>query len=265
MARKPHISHSQLDMYSRCGMQYWHRYIEGIKAPPSVAMLVGSGTHEAIEADLAEKMATGQLLQDEAIPDIAADTVNRRWGAEPPLLNEEEALNGEKKTKGEAVDRAIALAVCHHRDLAPELNPVAVEREWRVDVQGYPFELMGYIDVQEPESIRDTKTSKKSPDKNAASNSQQLTLYHLACRVLDKTDPVLYLDTLVSTKTPKVVTQTTTRTSMDHQRLLDRIAVMHDAVMKGVFTPAPEDAWCCSERWCGYWKMCPFGQKGRNR
>ena len=161
--KKPHISHSQLDMYTRCGMQYWHRYIEGIKAPPSVAMLVGSGTHEAIEADLTEKMASGNLLLDEAVADIASDTLKRCWDAEPPLLNEEEALDGEKKTKGEAVDRAVSLAVCHHRDLAPELAPVAVEREWHVDVKGYPFELMGFIDVQEQDSIRDTKTSKKSP------------------------------------------------------------------------------------------------------
>ena len=31
-------------------------------------------------------------------------------------------------------------------------------------------------------------------------------------------------------------------------------------IEKEVYTPAPDSAWWCNQRWCGYWDRCPFAR-----
>jgi len=262
---KPHISPSQINMFGRCQMQYEYRYIEGIIRPPGRAAIRGRGTHAAIEADLTSKLATGALLPDEAIPDLARDATNAAWN-DGVLLTREERDVPEDALRGQTVDSAIALAGLHHEELAPMIEPVHIEREVRIAAPNYPFDLMGIIDIQEQTCLRDTKTTTKSPPQNAADVNVAMTLYSLAVKIIDgKAPATLRLDHLVDTKTPKVMSQFSTRGPAEWQALLRRIEHIARAIEAGIFTPCSPDAWCCSEAWCGYWDMCPFGQKGRTR
>lgn len=252
--RKPHLSISQLTMLARCGEQYRFRYIEGIKAPPGVSLIIGSGTHAAIEADLREKLRTGELLPDAAIADVAADATRERWANDGPVVHEGDP--GE----GEAVDTAVALAQAHHRQLAPQIAPVALERGFVLDLPGFPFDLMGYVDIEEAARIRDTKTAAKSPSGPEADQSDQLTLYHLDATVRGKS-PTVALDYLVKTKVPKVVTLESTRGPEDHARLLRRVEIAAKVIQAGAFAPTNPDNWWCSAKWCGYYERCAFGAR----
>ena len=31
-------------------------------------------------------------------------------------------------------------------------------------------------------------------------------------------------------------------------------------IENGIFLPAPEGSWYCSEKWCSYWNICEFGK-----
>ena len=98
---KPHLSVSQLSTLQKCGEMYRWRYIEGIKSPPGVALVIGKGTHAAIEQDLGNKMTWGELLPDDSIADYASDATKTAWDSDQPVL-----ADGDP-SQGEAVDTRV--------------------------------------------------------------------------------------------------------------------------------------------------------------
>lgn len=260
---KPYFSISQLNMMSRCGEQYRRRYIEHEIIPPGIASIVGSATDKAVSADLQNKIDAGELLPDEQVAEIARDNVAREVEHGQVLLTPEEALEGLKAVKGKAIDKAVRLSRLHHKDLAPRLAPTHVQRGWRVELKGYPRDLIGYIDIQEGlKTVRDTKTTGKAPPQDAAETSDQLTMYAMACLVLDGAIPErLALDHLVDTKVPKLVTLETRRTADDFTSILARVETALFALERGVFVPAQQTDWCCNPRWCGFAPSCRYYRK----
>ena len=117
--------------------------------------------------------------------------------------------------------------------------------------------------------IRDTKTSGKSPNKNAADTSEQGDIYALASVVYEKELPESFvLDYLVQTPKRhdlKYVPLTSTRTSDDVNVVLYRFARAvhrwHTACKTGDFAPAQQGSWWCSEKFCGYADRCPAFKK----
>ena len=275
---KPHLSWTQLSMLTRCGEQYNQRYINKRRCPPGIALIVGGAVHKPVEADLQNKIDYGELLPDEQIPDLARDAFESRWNsAGEILLSEEEATAGGVKARGAAIDLSISLASLHHSEIAPGLFPSHVERKFVLNVANFPYDLLGYIDVQESRqgphyafpnpldiTVRDTKTAGKSPSQNDVDTSGQLTLYAMAVRQLDGVAPdAVWFDSLVKTKTPKAVSMSSTRTDEDFRGFLLRMERACEAIQKGVFLPADPSEWICSPRWCGYYDGCPFGRRKR--
>ncbi len=266
MSEKKHLSISQLNMLSFCGEQYRRRYILGEKRPPGVSLLVGRSVDDSVNANLGNKIITKELLSVEQVLDIARDTLNHEWEREEIFLDEKEKILGEKQARGNAVDKAVRLAELHATKLSPLINPTHVQRKWEIELDGYPVDLIGFIDVQEgSKAIRDTKTSGKSPAKNAADTSDQLTIYAMAAYVLDGQIPEkLTLDYLVDLKTPKESVIETTRTVDDFKPLLARIENACIVLEKGAFVPARQDNPLCSPKWCGYALTCKYHRKINN-
>ncbi len=253
---------SGLNMLSKCGAQFERRYINGEKVPPGVSLVMGTAVHKAVAADLTEKITAGKLLPAEQVQDIARDALAAEW-QKGVVLEEDYAALGEKKAAAVATDTAVSLAELHHEEAAPRLQPTHVERPWVLDIEGLPVQLAGTIDVQEGlKSIRDTKTSKKSPAADAADSSLQLTTYCLAVRQHDGAVPEkVGLDFLVHTKVPKLVQIESKRTDADFQHLLERVYQASRMIEAGLFMPAPLEAWWCSARWCGYHATCKFAAR----
>jgi hypothetical protein len=250
-------------MMTKCGEQYRFRYIEGIKSPPGVALIIGRGVDEPVNMDLGNKIATGSLLPDEQIADIARDATAHAWDEDDVQLWDDDADMGAAKAKAEAIDTAIVLAKLHHMEAAPRINPSHVQRYWKLGVNGLDLELQGVIDVQEGSiSVRDTKTSRKYPSADEADKNLQLTTYALAVRQIDGASPVkVCLDYCVRTKTPKLVQLESKRTDADYIHLFERIFAAQQSIEKGIFMPAPIDSWYCSERWCGYFNKCRYARR----
>lgn len=264
-AKRMHLSHSQLNMLSRCGEQYRRRYMLGEKLPPGVSLLVGRAVDESVNRNLETKIRDGSLLPLDAVRDVARDSVVSTWEAEGILLTDEEEAAGAAATKGAAIDKSTKLAELHAVRIAPALSPTAVQFRWEVDVPALDLALTGVMDVREPDAIRDTKTSGKAPGDDAAHLSEQLTMYALAAHVLDGKIPGrLALDFLVATKTKTAATTlNTTRAEADFAPLMRRVERASQIIRAGAFAPAnPETDWCCSPKWCGYWHSCPLIRRG---
>lgn len=252
---RPHVSFSSLETLAKCGLMWDFRYNQGLKIPPGVQLVIGKGTHGAIDKDLSRKLEWGTLLPDDAIADYARDATRAEWEREPPKPDED----GAPADLGSAVDTAVALAELHHREVAPSIVPVAVERRFMLELPEFPFDIEGQVDVEEADHIRDVKTSGKSPPANAADVSDQLTLYDLEASVRGVPKRKVFLDYLVKTKTPKAVTLESYRTPEDHLRFLHKVELAAKVIQSGAFMPAPRGSWYCSPKWCGFWDVCPAG------
>jgi RecB family exonuclease len=125
------------------------------------------------------------------------------------------------------------------------------------------FDFVGEQDIVEAGDdqlvIRDVKTSKKSPSEDAAEKSNQLTAYAIASQVLDgKLPDAMKLDYLVDLKkSTKTMTLTTKRDDQQAMSYLNRIVNGIAAIRSGIFVPAPDQAWWCDERYCGFFNVCP--------
>lgn len=258
--KKPQLHVSGLEMMSRCGEQFRRRYLERDIEPPGIALLVGKSTHRSVAKDLTSKIERKQLLTLEEIKDTARDAMVNEWASSQVRLDPEELALGLPKVKADAIDKAVRLSSLHHTDLAPIIQPSHVERGWVVELPGYPMDLAGTLDIQEgAASVRDTKTSGKSPNDRIADESLQLTTYALAVQVIDKR-PVaeVKLDYLIDTKTPQAKTFKSKRDQDDFRTLLARVEAAAMAIEKGVFIPARETDWWCSPKYCGYHSTCRY-------
>lgn len=255
--KRPQLHATALSM--QCGEAFRRRYIEGEIIPPGVAAIVGRATDEAVTRNLEHKMRTRELLSIEEIAETARDGLNQEW-EKGVTFQPEEALVGPEKVKGEAVDKAVRLAVLHAKVRAPAIAPTHVQRKWTIELRGYPLDLVGKLDIQEgQETIRDTKTTSKAPATDAAEKSLQLTSYHLAAKVIDGHAPAkVALDFLIDTQSPRAMTLEATRDDDDYRPLLRRIETLTLAIEKGVFLPLNPDHWACSERFCGYARTCKY-------
>jgi hypothetical protein len=115
--------------------------------------------------------------------------------------------------------------------------------------------------------LADNKTSAKSPNKELADVSDQLTAYALLRTAETGSMPdSVRLDYLVRTPSgqTKHVRLSSTRT-MDHLRsLVARLNRATELVQKGVFIPTNPTDPMCSARYCEYFVDCPYTQ-GRRR
>lgn len=267
------VSPSQLDLLAKCGQAWKFRYIDGLKIPPVARMIVGTGVDVSINANLGHKIETDSLLPEEAVLDAARDGVENDIDSRGLTLDEEGAELGAAKVKDQIVDRAVALAGKHHRDVAPGLEPTHVQRHLDIELAGYDCNMVGILDIQEgTKAVRDTKTTRKSPDKNAADESTALTFYALGVQVVDGVAPAeVSLDYLIdkshlkTPKPPEVRRITSKRDASDWQPLLNRVESAIKVIESGIVQPAPPGSWWCSKNWCGYWNICPFVNSARSK
>jgi Uncharacterized protein conserved in archaea len=262
------FSSTQLTMLQRCGMQYFYRYVEGIKMAPTVALLRGSAVHTGVAVNLRQKIKSGVELPVDDVKDAARDAVDAAFMGEI-ALTEEERSRGMSLIKGDTKDMAIGLAALHTLKVSPTFQPVAVEKQitLRTDPAIFPMDLTGIIDVEDDAAaVRDTKTSSKAPNEDAAETSEQLTMYALLYQAEKGRLPSeVVLDTLVRTKGGKETPylNKSARTEADLHRLTLRLGKAAEAIEKEVFIPTNPESWWCSANWCGYYNICAFGKSRR--
>ncbi len=143
------------------------------------------------------------------------------------------------------------------------MTPTHVQWPFVLDIQDLPIQIAGTVDVREGlAAIRDTKTSTKSPNKGLAETSLQLTMYSLAILAHEGAIPAeVALDYLVRTpkrKDLKLVQLLSRRVESDMPHLLERIATANRIIQSGLFTPAPLEAWWCSQTFCPYHRACKY-------
>ncbi|MEW6014190.1 MAG: PD-(D/E)XK nuclease family protein [Candidatus Zixiibacteriota bacterium] len=263
---KPQLHVSMLNMLAKCGIQFQRRYGErfGIwekeeVIPPGIALLLGRNVHTVAEQDFLNKISTGELLSSEEIKDISRTAFESEWN-EGVTLQEEEAID-QKKTYGEAVDRAVDLSLKYHSTLAPTVFPVEVEKKFVIELKGYPVDLAGRIDILEDDAVGDIKTMSKN---EPSVMSPQMAMYATAFKMETGRFPSkVYHHKVIKTKTPKTDIEVLAPGPSwinPLYRRIERFIEILDAVRAGkqALMPADPQGWICTKRYCGYAITCKF-------
>lgn len=202
------LSATSLKTMLRCPQQYEFGWIERIKAPPSIKQKLGIAVHAGVEHNYRQKLTT-RLDEPEADALDAYSTVY-----------DNEILEVEKPDEDpvKAKDQGVGLMKLYHRDVAPEVQPLWVERQTQIRLIaehtedcdrgpscscGRPYTAT--IDlVDEARQVRDTKTGARSP-------SQGLHLMQVAGGAIGfeaetgEQASDLIIDHLIRTKKPNYV------------------------------------------------------------
>jgi len=124
-AEIPHLSFSQLNMYLRCGMQYYFRYILGLKEPPALAPTAGTAGHNAVEADSRRKIRTGSSMSLDEMLDYFSSTYD---------LKVQDVELKEHEDVGLVKDNIVGSLSVYHMDVAPKFLPILVEKAFTLDL-----------------------------------------------------------------------------------------------------------------------------------
>jgi putative RecB family exonuclease len=232
-------------MYLRCPLQYYFRYVCGLKMPPTGDMTLGRTVHGALEDIYRQKIESGQDLPLDRVCDSFSD----RWENEAQLT----LFQGDESA-GHLKDEGVRLLGVYHSTVAPTVQPAEVEREFLVDTGATELPLKGYIDLIDSNgTIIDHKTTKRSFPQDAAQKDLQLTAYAMAYRQLyGQPENGLRLDALVRNKQPKVQQLATARSQADVDRFLRLAGQVERAIKAEAFYPS--DNYMCGV--CGYGEMC---------
>ena len=255
-----HVSFSQLNMLLNCGIQYDFRYVQGIKIPPAAAVIRGACGHRTNERNFRQKIESRiDLPKEEILATFSDEWEKGKYG----IAWREEELAGDSvaKAEGKWKDSGIGLIGKYHEEQAPLVQPVLIEEKFRVEFHGDFPPLDGIIDrITEDESVEDDKFVGKTPPEDDALKDVQLTCYHLGYRAKFGKDPkALRKRFAVDLKTPKtVVREAPPREKAQLDRFLFRLEAGMKSIKSGIFLPAANGSWICSERWCGFFFLCKY-------
>lgn len=259
---KPSITPAQLDMYFRCGRQYEYRHIDEIIVPPLASTIAKrAALSGGIMPSLRAKMESGTPMPEDEMEALARDAV----------AVERDAAGGvtDDNSSDSLEDSAGRMARRYAKSVMPNVNPSKLEHSYLLELKGYERNLSGSIDIQE--DISGAVVTEPGPSVII----HRRTMFHNSGESHDS--GLIAATMAVTAATGQAPTHTIINTiqnakqwfphvpidAMDGERLLLRVGTMGEMLAKGVAMPAPQGSWYCNKDYCGYWGMCPYGQRSR--
>lgn len=250
------LSVSSVSLFARCPEHWRRRYLERMYEAPSGAMLLGSAVGAAEAQADHQQMESGERPSSDFTLDVFSDEFEERTGRE-------EVDWGTSKP-GDVKDAGIRVVQAYDEQVAPHVQPVAVEREFNLSFDGVEWGFRGFIDLEEADgAVVDRKVKGKKLTPADASVDLQASAYLMARRAEGNPAPVFRFHDCVKTKTPYAEVLPTTRTDAQLDAFIDRLfrvaAEMNWRITNEVWGYAPPGSWWCSERMCGHWRNCAGG------
>jgi hypothetical protein len=250
------LSVSSINTYLRCPERWRRRYIDREYEPSSGAMILGSAVGAAeghayqVQVDGEERPTTEDVLDLYAAEfDERSDREEIDWGEDKP---------------GEIKDTGVLAVKAYEEDVVPTIDPVSVEREFRLSLEGVDWGVTGYLDLEDANNdVDDLKVRKSKLGLADAAADIQPTMYLLARRAEGNPAERFNFHTMVKTKKPYAEVVSTARTNRQLDTLVNRVyqiaAEIHWRLENDNWGGAVPGAWWCSEKMCGYWPSCPMG------
>lgn len=247
------LSASRVGMLvDRCPKQFEFRYVDGIISPPGHALVLGGAVHKGAEVENLSKIALGESADPEAVLDAYSD----EWDERARNENGPE-VEWEDQDPGKLKDLGVTMTRTYLSELSPQIKPVSAEREFLLPIPGSGYRLHGFIDVEDEYGRqRDLKTAGRLKSQASVARDTQGSVYAYAAELEGKPAKGFVLDVVTKASTPKTQSIEPEGVSARAGELRVRAAI--DMIEKGSFPPH-FGGWWCSQKFCGWWKICPHG------
>jgi len=249
--QKKTLSFSQINMFLKCPRQHFYRYLQGIRTPTSGAALQSQVWHATLERNYRQKITSRRDLPLKQLLSFYAERFDEAVHIEDLVLHPDENLDRLK-------DQGLAIAAAHHRCIAPTVQPLFVEKRFRVSLgEDFPYDLTGVWDLITVEHVlADNKAYSKAPGQIELDRDLQLGIYSLAYRLMfGETECGLRVDAVIKDQEPKPIQLPTSRTNATCRWVLGLIEEVAQAIHDAVSFPNPT-GWQCTPRFCGFWDRC---------
>lgn len=253
-----HLSVSQIKLLLGCARQWRYSYLDHLKTPPNVHLVVGVVWHAAIEHLLNTKIRDGV-----ADPIEARFALDAAWDKEAGNPN----IDWQRTTPGEARRLCDRLFDAYVKELAPLIVPVEVETPFSVAIPGARgWTLDGRIDaVADDGWLVDQKTAGKPYTAEQVDADPQALAYLWAWRELHGAEaPGVAFH--VAVKGPAIVTQelVTRRTPAQLEWFVGLLGDLVRQVEAQALPPNSSYQWCrtCPPMWrdrCMPWRAQVLG------
>lgn len=245
-----YLSVSQVLMYMRCPLQYYHRYVKGVIIPPMARLTEGRAMHKALETGHKE-----QKLRGEVPPlDVFLDAYRDAW-----VGMKDEIADWEGENENDIMHRDRVLLSEYHGTFVPKMSPVRVESRFWAPFGKHNIPVVGFVDLIDHDKkenthfVVDHKVVGKSKSQAEADSDLQLTVYsHVHAT------PDVQFTSLVKSKKPKISIVRSKRTKPDGLWAEKVFEATAQGISAGYFPPCDPSSWACTEKWCGYAKLCRF-------
>ena len=283
-----YLSVSQASMYLNCPHQYELVYVNGMQRKTVARMFQGIFVHEATEAVLKERLASGILPPVEMATDVFSDAFEN---------GKKYVEDWEGEDEGTVKDTGVKCTKAYYDEAAPDATPISVEKTFTTIIRSADGEvklpILGKIDsiqvqahtdteyqeirqrlatlpksdgnvsltkeamtaIKKPLRIHDLKVTTDKWNQNDLDNDLQFITYAGAEHV-----PDVQVDQVVKgrAKTPRPryekLTGVITGDQVRHaSKVLEGVA---RGIALGHFPMTNPGNWWCSEKWCSVWRGC---------
>lgn len=248
------IHQSNLNMILRCAEQFRRRYMIGEIIPPNIAAGRGTGLHKANEVNLKQKVVTGADLSVSDLKDAARDGYVHAFSHGVYIPKSQ--LSEKSKLLNQGLNDTLILTKLYQEEVAPEIEPLEVEREFFLDV-GLSLPLAGKIDIERKGKVDDLKTSGKKWAEGQIHREIQPVFYSYVHEKETGIRPEFIYHILRVLKAgPERQVQRMVPTESSYSGLFAKLNSMIAMIEKGVFPYANPTSWWCHPSWCGYFDTC---------
>lgn len=251
-----YLSVSQVQKYMKCPKQYELKYVNGLKESIGSSLVMGRAFHKAMQTASIKKVREGEILTTEEVQDVFNDSFKYE--------RENSDIEWKDDNPGQINDDGIKLITKYYDEVGINIVPHTNEEGIPFVEHKHTFEIVpglkvfGIIDMIESDgTIRDYKTSAKSPSKNILDEKIQLPVYAMMYRDMFKEkEKAVGFDYAVNLKKEKKIMRMETEGSIEDERIertKQTFVGVAQGISAGIFYPNEESNSC---GYCSFSKIC---------
>lgn len=234
------LSPSQVSTFLDCAARWYFAKVLQIDAPANGALALGHAVHRTTAGVMRGKGATGALCTlTEAL-----EILDAVW---PDELGQAELAPDESADKLATYGRKIVAK--WHTQIAPELEPVAVEMRLSGKIGG--ISVNSIVDLVDARNILiDLKTAAKKPGRISSDYAFQLATYGVLAGI-----DHARLITITKAESPQIVSHTLEIGEEDRRHVEAIYPLVSEAMQSGIYPPR-RTSHLCSRKHCPFWRQC---------
>ncbi|MHB1455609.1 MAG: PD-(D/E)XK nuclease family protein [Armatimonadota bacterium] len=260
-AERPHISYTQVSMFTECTLHWWMEYVCGIKKRKTIQFAVGDAIHKVLAGNFRQKALTHTDLPVDELVDEYHSMLDLS-------INEGMDIIGIKPLNT-FKDAGVAVLENYMRTMAPSMHPMmidgvtpAVEIKLRRRIPDTAIDMLGYIDLQLDTGICiDYKVHSKKWYRGDMNRCRQALA---SCFLLNKRVPFTFHICVRDAVRPVIQVVEANFTQKDVDGYISHLWNVIDDMEKirtGEVEPTPKDGYC-NEYLCRHYHECQIWKRG---